>query len=115
MSNHDEMVLKTDSLRGLEEPKDKTKTQEDTGNQGGYHGPNRKERDQAQRVLEKRQPTDIDTEKDRSWKVVGRKSSTQLRKAAMRGDGGQSKNSNQMLSNATMDMTKRRVLFATRD
>jgi hypothetical protein len=47
--------------------------------------PNRKERDQAQRVLETRQPTGIDTDKDRNWKVVGRKSSTPLRKAAMRG------------------------------
>jgi hypothetical protein len=95
MNNHDEMVFKKDSLHGLEETKDKTKTQEDTGNQGGYHGPNRKERDQAQRVLETRQPTYMDTDKDRNWKVVGRKSSTPLRKAAMRGDGGQSKNTNQ--------------------
>jgi hypothetical protein len=83
MNSHDEMVFEKDSLHGLEEPKDKTKTQEDTGNQGGYHGPNRKERDQAQRVLETRQPTDIDTNKDMNWKVVGRKSSTPLRKVAM--------------------------------
>jgi hypothetical protein len=85
MNNHDEMVFEKDSLHGLEEPKDKTNTQEDTGNQGGYYVPNRKERDQAHRVLETRQPTGIDTDKDRNWKVVGRKSSTPLRKAAMRG------------------------------
>jgi hypothetical protein len=98
MNSHDAIVFEKDSLHGLEEPKDKTKTQEDTGNQGGYHGPNRKERDQAQPVLETRQPTDIYTDKDRNWKVVGRKSSTPLRKAAMRGDGVQSKtnNSNQL-------------------
>jgi hypothetical protein len=95
MNNHDEMVLENDSLHGLEEPKDKTKTQEDTGNQGGYQGQNRKERYQAQRVLETQQPTDIDTDNDRNWKVVGRKSSTPLRKAATRGgDGGQSKTNN---------------------
>jgi hypothetical protein len=88
MNNHDEVVFENDSLHGLEELKDKTKTQEDTGNQGGYQGPNRKERDQALRVLETRQPTDIDTDNDRYWKVVGRKSKTPLRKA---GDGGQSK------------------------
>jgi hypothetical protein len=88
MNNHDKMVSEKDSLHGLEEPKDKTKTQEDTGDQGGYNGPNRKERDQAQRVLETRQPTDIDTDKDRNWKVVGQKSSTPLRKAAMRGAVG---------------------------
>jgi hypothetical protein len=88
------MVFEKDSLHGLEEPKDKTKTKEDTGDQGGYHGPNRKERDQAQRGLETRQPTYIDTDKDRNWKVVGRKSSTPLRKAARRGDGGQSKTNN---------------------
>jgi hypothetical protein len=82
MSNHDEMVFENDSLHRLEEPKDITKTQEDTGNQGGYQGPNRKERDQAQRVLETRQPTDIDTDNDRNWKIVGRKSSTPLQKAA---------------------------------
>jgi hypothetical protein len=76
MNNHDEMVFEKDSLHGLEERKDKTKTQEDTGNHGGYHGPNRKERDQTQRILETRQPTDIDTDKDRNWKVVGQKSST---------------------------------------
>jgi hypothetical protein len=35
MNNYDEMVFKKDSLHGLEEPKDKTKTQEDKGNQGG--------------------------------------------------------------------------------
>jgi hypothetical protein len=45
MNNHDEMMFENDSLHGLEEPKDKTKTQEDTGNQGSYQGPNRKERD----------------------------------------------------------------------
>jgi hypothetical protein len=37
----------------------------------------------------------MDTDKDRNWKVVGRKSSTPLRKAAIRGDGGRSKNTNQ--------------------
>jgi hypothetical protein len=78
MNNHDEMVFEKDSLHGIEEPKDKTKTQEYTGNQGGYYGTNRKERDQAQRVLETQQPTDIDTDKDRNWKVVGRKSSMPL-------------------------------------
>jgi hypothetical protein len=81
MNNHDKMVFENDSLYGLEEPKDKTKTQEDTVNQGGCQGPDRKERYQAQRVL-KTQPTDIDTDNDRNWKVVGRKSSTPLRKAA---------------------------------
>jgi hypothetical protein len=92
MNNHDEMVFKNDSLHGLKDPKDKTKTQENTGNQGGYQGPNRKERDQAHHVLETRQPTDIDTNNDRNWKVAGRKSSTPLRKAATRGGyGGQSK------------------------
>jgi hypothetical protein len=85
MNNHDETVFEKDSLHGLEEPKDKTKTEEDTGNQGGYHGPNRKERDQAQRVPETRQPTDIDIDKDRNWKVVGRKTSTPRRKEAMLG------------------------------
>jgi hypothetical protein len=54
MNNHDEMVLGNESHHGLEDPKHQTKTQEDTGNQGGYQGPNRKERDQAQRVLETR-------------------------------------------------------------
>jgi hypothetical protein len=92
MSSHDEMVFKNDSLHGLEEPKYKTKTQEDTGNQEGYQGPNRKERDQAQRVLETQQPTDIDTNNDINWKVVGRKSNTPLRKSVMQGGhGGQSK------------------------
>jgi hypothetical protein len=52
MNNHDKMVFEKDSFHGLEEPKDRTKTQEYTVNQGGYHGPNRKERDQAQLVLE---------------------------------------------------------------
>jgi hypothetical protein len=85
MNNNDEMVFEKDSLHGLEEPKDKTKTQEDTGDHSGYYGSNRKERDQAQRVLETRQQTEIDTNKDRNWKVVGRKSSTPLRKAVMLG------------------------------
>jgi hypothetical protein len=75
MNNHDEMVFENDSLCELEEPKDKTKTQEDTRKQGGYHGPNRNEKNQAQCVLETRQPKEIDTHKDRNWKVVGRKSS----------------------------------------
>jgi hypothetical protein len=42
MNNHDEMVFEKDSPRGLEESKEKIKTQEDTGNQGSYHGTNRK-------------------------------------------------------------------------
>jgi hypothetical protein len=52
MNNHDKMVLGNDSLHGIEDPKDKTKSQEETGNQSGYQGTNRKEREQAQRVLE---------------------------------------------------------------
>jgi hypothetical protein len=47
MNNHDKIVFVNDSLHGLKDPKEKTKTQEDTGNQGGYQGPNIKERDQA--------------------------------------------------------------------
>jgi hypothetical protein len=102
MNNHDEMVFENDSIHGLEEPKEKTKTQEDTGNQGGYQRPNRKEIDQAQRVLETRQSTDIDTDNDRNWKVVGRKSSTPLRKAATRGgDGVKSKTNNSLYQSST--------------
>jgi hypothetical protein len=62
MNNHDKMVFGNDILHGLEDPKDKTKTQEDTSNKGGHQGPNRKERDQEQRFLETRQPTDIETD-----------------------------------------------------
>jgi hypothetical protein len=89
MNNHDKMVLGNDSIHGLEDPKDKAKTKEDTGNQGAYQGPNRIESEQGQRVTETQQPTDSETNDDRNWKVVGRKSSTPLWKAATRGgDGG---------------------------
>jgi hypothetical protein len=47
MNNHDKMVFGNDRLHGLEDPKDKTKTQEETGNQVGYQGPNRKESEQG--------------------------------------------------------------------
>jgi hypothetical protein len=80
----------------LEHPKDKTKTQEDTGNQGGYQGPNRKERDQEQRVLETRQPRDIEIDDDTNWKVFGRKSSTPLREAATQGGYGEKSKTNIM-------------------
>jgi hypothetical protein len=42
MNNHKKMVFGNDSLHGLETTKDKNKTQEETGNQGGYQGQNRK-------------------------------------------------------------------------
>jgi hypothetical protein len=85
MNNHDKMVFRNDSLHGLESPKDKTKTQEETGNQGGYQGPNIKESEQGQRTTETQQPTDSEADDDRNWKVVRRKSSTPLRKVATRG------------------------------
>jgi hypothetical protein len=89
MNNHDKMVFRNDSLHGLEDPKDKTKTQEETGNQGGYPGPNRKESEQGQHVTETQKATDSEADDNRNWKVIGRKSSTPLQKAATRGgDGG---------------------------
>jgi hypothetical protein len=86
MNNHDKMVFGNDSLHGLDEPKENTKIQEDTGNQGSYQVPNRKERDQAHRVLETQQLTEIETDDDRNGKVVRRKASTALRKEATRGE-----------------------------
>jgi hypothetical protein len=79
------MMFGNDSLHRLEDPKDKTKTQEETGNQG----PNRKESEKGQCVTETQQPIYSKADDDRNWKVVGRKSSTPLWKVAMRGgDGG---------------------------
>jgi hypothetical protein len=86
MNNDDKMVFGNDSLHGLEDPKHKTKTQEETINQGGYQGQNRKEIEQGQPVTETQQPTDSEADDNRNWKVIGRKSSTPIRKAATRGD-----------------------------
>jgi hypothetical protein len=117
MNNHDEMVFENDSLHGLEDTKDKTKTQEDTGNQGGYQGPNRKERDQAKRVLETRQPTDIGKSLGGSQALP----SERQRREEVTADKARhivytSHQCEEVMSDATtMDMTKRQVPFATRD
>jgi hypothetical protein len=95
MNNHDEMVFEKDSLHGLEEPKDKTKTQEDTGNQGGYYGPNIKERDQAHRVSKHdNQLTSIPTRIGTGKLSGGSQAHPSERQRC------------EVLSNVTMDMTK---------
>jgi hypothetical protein len=49
MNDHEEMEFKNDRGPGPKDMPDKTKTQEEPGNKGGYQGTNRSEREQGQR------------------------------------------------------------------
>jgi hypothetical protein len=97
MNDHDEMELENDRGPGPKDMPDKTKTQEEPGNKGGYQGTNRSEREQGKRGLEQQQGKskndEDDDDEDVNWKVVrGRKLGTPLRKAYTKGSDDATEN-----------------------
>jgi hypothetical protein len=74
MNDHDEMEFENDRGPGPKDMPDKTKTQGEPGNKGGYQGTNRSEREQEQRGLEQQQGKskndDDDDDEDVNWKVI---------------------------------------------
>jgi hypothetical protein len=97
MNDHDEMELENDRGPGPNDMPDKTKTQEEPDNKGGYQRTSRSERKQGQRGLEQQQGKskndDDDDNEDVNWKVVRRRESgTPLRKAYSKGSDDATEN-----------------------